>query len=175
MALDVPLVLDFGRDRAQDVSDAGHLTMQELVLRFGRAAGLDPRFELATKPAEPWRSSDAALADESRRLLIGVECWNNIGDVGASSRSSTRKQAELEALAVARWGSDGQAGHVWVVRATGRNRDLVARCPEVFAAGFPGSSRGWVDTLTTGAEPPREPGLVWCDVGATRLYEWRQR
>jgi transcriptional regulator with XRE-family HTH domain len=175
IALDVPLVLDFGRDRARDVSDAGHLGVQELVLRLGRAAGLEPHFELATKPAEPWRSSDAALADNPRRLLIGVECWNDIGDVGASSRSSTRKQAELEALAVARWGPDGRARHVWVIRATARNRDLVARYPEVFAARFPGSSRGWVDALTSGAEPPVEPGLVWCDVGATRLYEWRQR
>ena len=174
VALDVPLVLDFGRDRGEGVKDAGHLAMQELVLRTGRAAGFEPRFELATRPAEPWRSSDVALADERQRLLTGVECWNDIGDVGASSRSSTRKQAELEALAVARWGPGGRARHVWVVRATARNRDLVARYPEVFAARFPGSSRRWVDALTTGAEPPEEPGLVWCDVGATRLYEWRQ-
>ena len=171
----VPLVLDFGRDRAQDVSDAGHLAMQELVLRLGRGAGMAPRFELATKPAEPWRSSDVALANERHRLLIGVECWNDIGDVGASSRSSTRKEAELDAHAVARWGPDGGARHVWVVRATARNRDLVARYPEVFAARFPGSSRAWVEALTTGGEPPEEPGLVWCEVGATRLYEWRQR
>ena len=175
IALDVPLVLDFGRDRAREVSDAGHLGMQELVLRLGRTAGLEPQFELATKPAEPWRSSDAALANERYRILIGAECWNEIGDVGASSRSSTRKQAELEDLAAARWGPDGRASHVWVVRATARNRDLVARYPEVFAARFPGSSRAWVDALTTGAEPPEEPGLVWCDVGATRVYEWRQR
>lgn len=175
IALDVPLVLNLDRDRAEDVSDAGHLAMQELVLRLGGTAGREPHFELATKPADPWRSSDAALADDPRRLLIGVECWNEIGDVGASSRSSTRKQAELEALAVARWGPDGRARHVWVVRATARNRDLVARYPEVFAARFPGSSRAWVEALTTGAEPPSEPGLVWCDVGATRLYEWRRR
>jgi transcriptional regulator with XRE-family HTH domain len=175
IALDVPLILDFGQDRAREVSDAGHLAMQELVLQLGRTAALQPRFELATKPAEPWRSSDVALANERHRVLIGAECWNAIGDVGASSRSSTRKQAELEKLAVARRGSNGLARHVWVVRATARNRDLVAGYPEVFAARFPGSSRGWVDALTTGAEPPEQPGLVWCDVGATRLYEWRQR
>ena len=174
VALDVPLVLDFGRDRDQGVSDAGHLAMQELLLRMGRAAGYEPRFELATRPAEPWRSSDVTLADERRRILIGVECWNDIGDVGASSRSSTRKQAELDALAVARWGPHGRARHVWVVRATARNRDLVARYPEVFASRFPGSSRSWVEALTTGIEPPEEPAVVWCDVGATRLFEWRQ-
>jgi len=175
ISLDVPLVLDFGRDRTRELSDAGHLAMQELVLQLGRTAGLEPRFELATKPAEPWRSSDVALANERKRVLIGVECWNEIGDVGASSRSSTRKQAELEGLAAARWGPDGRARHVWVVRATARNRDLVARYPEVFAARFPGASRSWIEALTAGAEPPEEPGLVWCDVGTTRLYEWRQR
>jgi hypothetical protein len=44
----------------------------------------------------------------------------------------------------------------------------------VFASRFPGSSRRWVDALTTGTPPPRETGLVWCDVGATRLSEWRR-
>jgi hypothetical protein len=64
---------------------------------------------------------------------------------------------------------------VWVVRATARNRALVARYPEVFAARFPGSSARWVAALTTGALPPSQPGLVWSDVGATRLFAWRRR
>lgn len=175
VALDVPLVLNLERERGIDVQDAGHLAMQELVLRTTRAVGFEVRFELATRPSEPWRSSDVAIANEHRQLLIGIECWNAISDVGGSSRSSTRKQAELEAQAVARWGADGQARHVWVVRATARNRELVTRYPEVFAARFAGSSRVWVEALTTGAVPPTEPGLVWCDVGATRLHAWRQR
>jgi hypothetical protein len=61
-----------------------------------------------------------------------------------------------------------------VVRATARNRQLVARYPEVFASRFPGSSIGWVRALATGTEPPAEPGLVWCDANATRLYAWRR-
>jgi len=107
--------------------------------------------------------------------LIHVECWNVIGDIGAAVRSSTRKQAELADLAVARWGTDATTGLVWVVRATARNRALVARYPEVFARAFPGSSRGWVDALVNGVPPPEEPGLVWTDVGATRLFAWRRR
>ena len=63
----------------------------------------------------------------------------------------------------------------WVVRATRRNRRLLATYPELFASRFPGSSRGWFEALTTGSTPPPEPGLVWCDVGATRLLEWRAR
>jgi hypothetical protein len=104
-----------------------------------------------------------------------AECWNTIGDIGAAARSSERKRADAEALAAARWGEAPAAvGVVWVVRATARNRALVARYPEVFAARFPGSSAGWVRALTEGAAPPDEPGLVWCDVAATRLFAWRR-
>jgi hypothetical protein len=44
----------------------------------------------------------------------------------------------------------------------------------VFDAKFPGSSLAWVRALTGCADPPAEPGLVWCDVGATRLFAWRR-
>lgn len=175
MALGVALVVDLGRDPLDDVADAGHLAMQELVLRVTRKAGFEVRFELPSRPGEPWRSIDVAVASEALRLAIQVECWNTIGDVGAATRSSGRKQAELGALAVARWGTPARVGSVWVVRATSRNQALIARYPEVFAARFPGSSRAWIGTLTNGSEPPGEPGLVWSDVGATRLFAWRRR
>lgn len=174
MALEAALLVDLGRDLLEDVADAGHLAMQELVLRGARVAGFDTRFELPPRPAEPRRSIDVALASEARRLAIGVECWNTIGDVGAASRSSARKQAELEAHAVSRWGAEARVRSVWVVRATARNQALIARYPEVFAARFPGSSKAWIETLMTGSEPPGESGLVWSDVGATRLFAWRR-
>ncbi len=174
-AFDRPLVVDFGGpSQAEAPRDAGHLAIQELVLGLGRKLGATATFELATRPAEPWRSVDVGLAFEGQRRLIQVECWNTIGDVGAAARASTRKQAELADLAVAGWGVDGRAALVWVVRATARNRYLVARYPEVFAARFMGSSRRWVDALTSGAEPPDQPGLVWCDVRATRLHARRR-
>ncbi|OGO58422.1 MAG: hypothetical protein A2Z32_08885 [Chloroflexi bacterium RBG_16_69_14] len=106
--------------------------------------------------------------------MLLVECWNTFGDVGAASRSTNRKRSELEDLAAGRWGPDAQVGVVWVVRATGRNRALLQRYPEVFAARFPASSRDWVAALTVGTPPPGDPGLVWCDVGATRVFEWRR-
>src|SRR5262249_8023583 len=56
IALEVPLNVAFARDPRTDVADAGHLAMQELVLRLARRCGYDGMFELATKPAEPWRS-----------------------------------------------------------------------------------------------------------------------
>ncbi|HET7472229.1 MAG TPA: helix-turn-helix domain-containing protein [Candidatus Limnocylindrales bacterium] len=176
LALGRPLVISFGgRDPDELPRDAPHLSIQELVLRSGRRAGYDGRFELATRPAEPWRSADIGLIANSARRLVHVECWNSIGDLGAAARSSARKQAELAELAVARWGVGGTSSLVWVVRAMARNRALVARYPEIFASRFPGSSARWLAALTTGSPPPDEPGLVWCDVGATRLFAWRRR
>lgn len=175
MALGRPFIVSFGgRDPLESTADAGHLAIQELVLRLGRTAGYLGSFELQSRPAESWRSVDVGLASDVRRRLILSECWNTIGDVGAAARSSARKLLDMDAIATARWGEGAEVGLVWVVRATSRNRALVARYPEVFASRFPGSSRGWVEALTTGSRPPSEPGLVWCDVGATRRFAWRR-
>lgn len=168
-------------DERTEPADAGHLAIQELVLRLGRAAGFARTFELPTRPADPARSVDVGLRDDRRRLLVLVECWNTIGDIGAAARSSERKRSEAEALAVATapLDTDGR-GHsyrvrvCWIVRATVRNRSLLARYPEVFATRFPGSSTGWTRALAGGSEPPREPGLVCCDVAATPLFAWRR-
>ena len=169
------MLVTFGRDITDGPADAGHLAIQELVLRLGRAAGYSGSFELASRPAESWRSIDVGLADPGRRRMLLVECWNTIGDVGAAARSSERKRADLDAMAAGRWGPDVSVNVLWVVRATARNRTLIDRYPEVFRARFPASSRAWVDCLATGTDPPPEPGLVWCDVGATRIFEWRRR
>ncbi len=169
------LTVTFGRDPIDGPADAGHLALQELVLRLGRQAGYRTGFELPTKPADPWRSADVALRDDRSRRLVIAECWNTIGDIGAAARSSMRKLAEAEDVAVGWWGTDPSSVHVvWVVRATARNRRLVATYPEVFAARLPGSSATWVRALRHGTPPPVEPGLVWCDVSATRIVAWRR-
>jgi len=175
VALDIRLNVDLARDPIEEPIDAGHLRIQELVLRLGRAAGYRGSFELATRPADPARSSDVGLRDDTRRRLTFVECWNTIGDLGAAARSTNRKLAEAEAFAIAVGGErPHRVAGCWVVRATARNRELVRRYPEILAARFPGSSLGWVRALTLGTDPPDEPGLVWCDVGATRLFAWRR-
>jgi transcriptional regulator with XRE-family HTH domain len=172
-AIGRPATFTLRRDPVGEAADAPHLAMQELVLRTALRAGFDRTFELPVGP-EPWRSIDVGLSSERLRACLAVECWNALGNIGAAARSSNRKLAEMSAMAVARWGVEGVGGLVWVVRATAANRALVARYPEVFASRFPGSSRGWLATLTRGAQPPTEPGLVWCDVGATRLFAWRR-
>lgn len=174
LALGVAVVVSFARDAREDVADAGHLAMQELVLRLARGAGYTAQFEVPTRPSEPWRSIDVAFGSDSRRVAIEIECWNTFGNLGEAARSSLRKLAELEQIAVGRWGAEARAALVWVVRDTARNRALLARYPEIFATRFPGSSRAWVAALTSGGEVPLEPGLVWCDVGWGRIYAWRR-
>lgn len=174
LALGVPLAVGFDRGSNHEIADAGHLALQELLLRVTRGAGFSRQFEMPTRPNEPWRSSDVGLALARRRRAIDVECWNTFGDVGAAVRSSRRKLVELEQLAVAKWGEGARACLVWVVHETTRNRALVNRYPEVFASIFTGSSRAWVAALTTGSEPPDAPGLVWCDLATGRLHGWNR-
>jgi transcriptional regulator with XRE-family HTH domain len=176
IALDITLTVHLQRDQKLEPQDAGHLSIQELVLRLGRRHGYGRQVELRSKPDEAWRSIDVALADDRRRRLLVVECWNVIGDVGTSARSSTRKAQEAEAIADLRWGGEPHAvSLVWVVRATRLNRELVSRYPEVFAARFPGRGAAWAAALNDGTEPPSEPGLVWASVNGTRIWPWRRR
>jgi hypothetical protein len=136
-----PLLVIFGRDTLEAPADAGHLAIQELVLRLGRAAGYSGSFELPTRPGDSGRSIDVGLADPARHRILLVECWNAIGDVGAATRSTERKRDDLDAIATGRWGTDASVNVLWVVRATARNRAMIQRYPEVFATRFPGPSR----------------------------------
>ena len=164
------------RDWRDEPPDAGHLDVQELLLRLASAIGAHGRFELAVGRADPTHSVDVFVRDDGRRRLIVEEAWNSIGDIGAGARSFERKLAATRELAIAICaGNPYEVRGVWIVKATRRNRLLVIRYPEIFARWFSGSSRQWVEALTTGATPPLEPGLVWCDVAATRLSAWRRR
>jgi transcriptional regulator with XRE-family HTH domain len=177
-ALGLPLRVEFGRDPVHEPDDAGHLKMQELMLRLARLTGRARTFELPTRPADPSHSIDVCTRDDGRRVLCIEECWNTFGNINAAIRSTRRKVAEAEQLAVAVGGDRDpyRVTAVWIVRDTRRNREIMARYPEVFAAAFSGSSREWVTALTTSAAaPPSEPGLVWCDRAATRLFSWRRR
>ena len=176
LALAMPLSISLQRDPKQEPADAGHLGIQELVLRVTRPHGYRGLVELRTGATDPGRSIDVALVHDPRRRLLVVECWNTIGDIGAAARGSDRKFDEAQALAALRWPDhEHTVGLVWVVCATARNRELVARYPEVFASRFPCSSAGWNRALTEGTDPPTEPGLVWASVDGTRLFPWRRR
>lgn len=176
LLLDLPLNFSLGTDALREPDDAGHLGVQELVLRLGRRIELTRYFELPSKPANPNLSTDVGLTDDLNRRLIQVECVNTFGSINAAIRSADRKLAEAQAHAIAIGGEQPYAVHqVWVVRATRRNRALLERYPELFATRFTGSSKAWVDALTKGTRPPTGRGLVWCDVAATCIVEWRPR
>lgn len=175
-ALGRPLRLEFLRDVQEEPVDAGHLAIQELVLRLSRDAGYKGRFELPTRPLDPSRSSDVVLVDRRQRRMVLIECWNSFGDLGAAARSSDRKLAEAAGLAAATGGDAGplRVGLCWVVRASARNRQLIARYHHIFESRFPGPSASWARALSHGGPMPDLPGLVWCDAGATRLVARRR-
>jgi len=152
LAMERPLRIELVRDALEEVADAGHLAIQELVVRVARRAGYQARFELPTRPSDPSRSVDVGLRDDSHRRLLLVECWNTFSDLGAATRSTNRKLADAQGLAAVigggrlapRNGSSAVGPHreagppeevgppyavstVWVVRATRRNRALVLR------------------------------------------------
>ncbi len=175
-ALDRPFRVEFGRDPTEQPADAGHLAMQELVLRLGRGAGYAGTFELPTRLSDPSRSTDVRLLDRQRRRLVLVECWNTFGDLGAAARSSDRKRSEAEAVAVALGPDDTPmtVGVCWVVRDTRRNRELLTRYPHIVESRFPGSSAAWVRALTSAEPLPEGSGLIWSDLRATRLFARRR-
>jgi transcriptional regulator with XRE-family HTH domain len=179
VVLDLPLKIEFGRDALEQPADAGHLAIQELMLRLARAIGVTRFFELPTKPQDPWHSIDVGWRDDARRVFIINECWNGFTNINGSVRSTHRKIADAEQLAAAA-SKDGQDSYrvaaCWIVRDTRRNRELIGAYPEVFATAFPASSQAWVHALTNPIAPvPTAAGLVWSDVRSTRLFAWRQR
>lgn len=171
VALDRPLAVSFSRPLGEPrgPADAGHLQIQEHLLRLARATGRPGTFELPTRPTDPLRSTDVGIRDPGRRVRILAECWNTFGDIGAATRATHRKHAE----AAATW-PDDRIASVWVVRTSAANRSLIARYPHIIDASFPGSSRRWIRALVDGDEPPMEPGLVWFDPATDRLTEWRR-
>ena len=177
LALDRPLAVSFSRDVLPDATyDAGHLRAQELVLRLARAVSRRADFELPTRPANPARTTDIVLRDDATRAVVLVEIWNRIDDLGSAARSTNRKHADAQALAVLAGGdAPYRVASCWLLVDTIANRRLLARYPEIFASRFRGSSLSRVRCLVEGAEPPRDSGLAWIDTRAERITAVRHR
>jgi transcriptional regulator with XRE-family HTH domain len=158
-ALGIYLRFEFGRDPQAQLRDAGHLDIQELVVRTAGPAGWQAEWESSTGS----RWIDVRLVDRPMRRTLIVECWNTFGDLGAAIRSSDYKVTEL-----------GDAGLLWVVRDTRANREVVKRYAALIESRFSGSSVGWIKALVVGGPMPRGSGLVWSDVRATRLFARRR-
>lgn len=176
MVLGRPVGMAFARDLRPQPNDAGHLDAQEALLRICARTTRTGRFELATRPADPLRSADLALRDDVARELSILEIWNRFDDVGGGARSTDRKVAEAERLAIAiGHGRPYRVAWCWVLVDNAANRALVARYPAVLRARCPGSSSGWVRALIDGTPAPRRPGLVWIDPRTGRLSAVRLR
>src|SRR5438105_4892487 len=74
-----------------------------------------------------------------------------VADVGESVRDFDRRLAALERHAIAKMRTDEvpRASGCCVLRATRRNRQLVAEHSAFFRSRFPGKGRAWIDALTT--------------------------
>ena len=154
--------------------DHAHLKGQELVIRTTKSGGWQPMPEAAIDPlAFRSRSVDVLLTRRHRRELAVVEIWDWFDDVGAALRSL---DAKLETAGRRTLESRHGTSGLWVVRATRRNRDLVADLHALFAAKFAGSAAEWLRALGDPDSPmPAENGFVWADVRATRLFAARLR
>jgi hypothetical protein len=145
-----------------------------MVLAAAERHGWRRSFELPTRPAMPAHSVDVLLRLDAHRLLVIIEIWNRLDDLGAAVRTTHRKQAEAatRAAAIGREDRPYDIATCWILRDSGANRELVRSYPSVVRTEFTGSSRGWVDMLTHGTRPPAETGIFWADParGFTALH-----
>ena len=126
---------------------------------------------------DPTLSIDVALRDDVARVLIVVEIWNRLDDLGAAARASSRKVADAGGVAVlaGRDGLEYRVALCWLLVNTAANRRLVARYPETFKSRFPGSSLAWVRCIADGTQTPLDHGIAWIDPENGRLVPVRLR
>lgn len=170
-ALGIYLRFEFGRDPQAELRDAGHLDIQELVVRTAAAGGWRAEWESRTRG----RWTDVRLEHPRGSRQVIVECWNTFGDLGAAIRSSDYKVREMTDREMTdREVIDRAAGLLWVVRDTRANREIIGRYGALLESRLGGSSVAWVKALVVGGPAPRHAGLVWCDVNATRIFARRR-
>ena len=168
--LDRPLAVSLSRDVTSPLADAGHVAAQELVLRLARRHGRAGRFELPTRAARSAGSVDVGLRDDPCRVLMLIEIWNALSDLGAAARTTARKVVEAEGLAEFR---GYRVATCWLLLDSAANRELVRRHPEVFRGMFAGSSALWARALAHGTCPPAGAGVAWIDPRTGRITELR--
>lgn len=143
--------------------DAVHLRHQELVASIAARGGWSVRPEQSIAGAGV---ADLVLTREDRTALI--EIWNWLADAGDAFRSWDRK---LEGLRT----SDPAASGCWAIRATRRNRQLVADHRTLFAAKSPGSAVAWMRAIERVDAPmPDAAALLWVSVRGDRLIAARR-
>jgi len=158
--VDRPFAASFSRDLREppEPVDAGHLAAQELVLRFARSAERVGAFELPTRSSGSPGVVDVAIRDDGQRVLILVEIWNRLTDLGAASRSTTRKVIEVEGAILP---AGFRLASCWLLVDNAANRAIVRRFREIVRARFlgsAGSGLSWTDTSRRAT--PESPGSI---------------
>jgi transcriptional regulator with XRE-family HTH domain len=170
---------------ADQPRDAVHLRNQELIIRRSEPGGWTPLpEELIDREARTSRAADVLLTRRhpadgvDEYAIFDVRDW--LDDVGAMVRDFARRLDALDRFATARMrGPDAplpRTGGCCVLRATQRNRRLVAEHRYFFRARFPGSGRTWLAALTTEvatSKIPKQPALLWVTVNGERLFPAR--
>ncbi len=158
--------------------DSVHLRNQELVLRTASAGGWRGVAEQALDH-DLTRSRHGDVVLGRTRAEAGQEwCLAEVvdwaDDVGESVRDFDRRLSALDRYAIAKMRGDEplpSASGLWLLRATIRNRRLVAEHRLFFRGRFPGSGRAWLAALTDPAVAmPLEPALLWVNVKGERIF-----
>ena len=153
-------------------ADAGHLRIQEHILRLATATGR-PGHASSCRPdrddSAPLGRSSASgrprhATQHPRRVL------EHVSATSAPPSARTTPQARRGRRDLARRPHRRPSGSS---PATAANRALLARYPHIIEAAFPGSSRAWIHALSR-ERAADEPGLVWFDPATARLREHRR-
>jgi hypothetical protein len=170
-----------GGSAADRPRDAVHLKAQELTIRVSRPGGWShsPK-EMIDRDARTSRAADVLLyrrrpARPSEYALMEVIDW--FADVGAPLRDWSRRLDAVDRYGVSRMRPDDElpvTSGCWIVRATKRNRLLIAQHRNLFRSRFPGSGRAWLVAVTDATIPmPSSPALLWVTVSGERLFPVR--
>ena len=160
--------------------DAVHLKAQELMIATATAGGWHGLAEeQIDREARSSRFADVLLerphVQPEEVALMEIIDW--FDDVGAPLREWPRRLEAVERRAIARMvGDQGvpKVGGCWLIRATRRNRELVAAHANIFRNRFPGSGRAWLAALTqTKPAMPDAAALLWVSVDGTRIWPSR--
>ncbi len=156
-----------GADLPRDIV---HLRGQAAIVREATSGGWRAGVEVPIDPeARRSRSIDVALERKSGREIAVVELVNLIADGGQDLRGLSDKVS-----AIRRQRPDARVAGLLAVRATGRNRALIAELAPVIDARFPASSLAWLNALRDPATSmPDGDGLVWARVDGAGLFARR--
>ena len=163
-----------GADLPRDIE---HLRRQELVIRLAHSGGWRARAERPIDPlASRSRSIDVFLSRGEDSEVAVIEIIDLINDVGEAFRGLQDKVASIrrEPGTLRTEAARPRVAGVLVIRATRRNRTLVAGLSHMFKSRFPEPGRAWIRALASPeVAMPTGDGFVWSTVSGDRLFAGR--